>query len=121
MLESTGFNFNESFFMLPLRIIPRYRLLLQYDIRPEFYDTYYEYVIKEFVPALQSMGLYMVAVWHTAFGDYPVRQVEFIGESLEAVSEVLHSDRWQTLESRLTSYTQRYRRKLVRYRAGFQF
>lgn len=107
--------------MLPNRIIPRYRLILQYDIRPEMYDPYYEYVIKEFVPGLQSMGLYMVAVWQTTYGSYPARQVEFVTESLETVRDILNSDRWQALEDRLLAYTQRYQRKTVRYRNAFQF
>ncbi|MBI5667007.1 MAG: hypothetical protein HZC41_03295 [Chloroflexi bacterium] len=107
--------------MLPNRIIPRYRLLLQYDIRLDMYEPYYEYVIKDFVPTLQGMGLYMVAVWHTVYGDYPERQVEFVTESLETLHEVLQSERWEALETRLKSYTLRYQRRIVRYRNGFQF
>ncbi|NWG17501.1 MAG: hypothetical protein HXY41_12785 [Chloroflexi bacterium] len=107
--------------MLPLRIIPRYRLLLQYDIRPETYESYYEYVVKEFVPAMQDMGLPMVAVWQTVYGDYPARQVDFVADNLKTMNEVLQSDRWQNLETRLIAFTHNYSRKLVHYRDGFQF
>ncbi len=116
-----GGNQDESNCMLPNRFVPRYRLILQYDIRQEMYEPYYEYVIKEFVPALQSMGLQMVGVWHTTYGSYPTRQVEFVTENLETLTDVLHSDRWQALENRLLAFTQHYRRKTVRYRSGFQF
>jgi hypothetical protein len=105
----------------PIRIIPRYRLLMRYDIRADMYEPYYQYVMNEFVPALQAMGLYMVGVWHTAYGDYPVRQVEFVSDSLETVREVFQSDRWEQLEFKLQSYILHYERKLVRYRDRFQF
>jgi hypothetical protein len=106
---------------LPIRIIPRYRLMMRYDIKPDQFEPYYQFVMNEFVPALQNMGLYMVAVWHTAYGDYPVRQVEFVTDSLETVREVFQSERWDRLEARLKTFTLRYERKLVRYRDRFQF
>jgi hypothetical protein len=106
----------------PIRIVPRYRLLLRYDIRPDAMDTYYEFIMNEFIPALQSMGLYMAGVWHTAYGDYPNRQVEFIGDSREIFREVLQSERWEILENKLQIFTLHYERKLVRYRQDrFQF
>jgi hypothetical protein len=107
--------------MLPIRIIPRFRLILQYDIRLDMYEPYYEYVLREFVPTLQSMELYMIAVWQTAYGNYPARQVDFVAENLENLRDVLNSDRWEMLEDRLKTYTLRYRRHIVRYRNGFQF
>ena len=106
----------------PIRIVPRYRLLLRYDIHPDAMDTYYEFIMNEFIPALQSMGLYMAGVWHTAYGSYPNRQVEFIGDSREIFREVLQSERWEILENKLQTFTLNYERKLVRYRQDrFQF
>lgn len=69
----------EANMTFPIRIVPRYRFLLRYDVRTDAMDTYYEFIMNEFIPALQSMGLYMAGVWHTAYGAYPDRQVEFIG------------------------------------------
>ena len=106
---------------LPIRIIPRYRLLMSYDIRVDQYEPYYQFIMNEFVPALQSMGLYMSGVWHTAYGSYPVRQIEFIADSRETVREVFQSERWEQLESKLRSFINNYERKLVHYQDRFQF
>ncbi|MBZ0284568.1 MAG: hypothetical protein K8L97_27765 [Anaerolineae bacterium] len=106
---------------LPIRIIPRYRLLMRYDIKLDQYEPYYQFVMNEFVPALHNMGLYMIAVWHTAYGDYPLRQVEFVADSLDTIREIFQSDHWEELEEQLKSYTVRYERKLVRYKDSFQF
>lgn len=107
--------------MSPTQIYPRYKLLMTYDIRPEMYDTYFQYVMSEFVPALQNMGLYMITAWHTAYGEYPVRQVEFVSEDLETMLEVFQTERWDEMESRLKTYIINYERKVVRFRNGFQF
>jgi hypothetical protein len=108
--------------MLPSnRITPRYRLMMRYDIRLDTYQNYMQYVMNEFVPALQSMGVYMSGVWQTAYGNYPLRQIEFVVEDLNTLREVFRSDRWKQLEEELKSYTLRYERKLVAYEDRFQF
>lgn len=107
--------------MSSIRIIPRYKLLMTYDIRPDMYDEYYQFIMGEFIPELQNMGLYMLGAWHIVYGEYPMRHVEFVSESLETVREIFQSDRWEVLENRLKTYTLRYGRKLVRFRNGFQF
>lgn len=106
---------------LPIRIIPRYRLLMRYDIRADSFDMYYQFVMNEFVPELQNMGLYMAAVWHTAYGEYPIRQIEFLSDSRETIHEVFQSKRWEQLERKLLTFILNYERKLVRYQDRFQF
>jgi len=107
--------------MPPTRIYPRYKLLMKYNVRPELQETYLQYVMSEFVPALQNMGLYMTTAWQTVYGEYPMRQVEFVSEDLETMLEVFQSERWEEMESRLKSYITHYDRKIVRFRHGFQF
>ena len=102
-------------------IIPNYKLLVTYDIRQEMVEKYYYYVLKEFVPELETMGLYMFKVWHVAYGEYPIRQLEFVIEDLETVLEVFASERWERLESHLKELTIGYERKVVRFRRGYQF
>jgi hypothetical protein len=103
------------------RIYPRYKLLMTYDIRSDMYDPYFQYIMSEFVPTLQNMGLYMTTAWHTAYGNYPIRQVEFVSEDLETMLEIFESDRWEEMESHLKTYITNYDRKVVRFRQGFQF
>lgn len=104
---------------VPIR--PRYKLLVQYDIREDLYEGYYQYVLGEFIPALKKMGLYRTWVWHTAYGNYPIRQLEFVVENWETLQDALQDGSWHMLEQRLISFTRRYRRKIVPFRDGFQF
>ncbi|MCY4526274.1 MAG: hypothetical protein OXB89_06675 [Anaerolineaceae bacterium] len=106
---------------MPATIIPGYKLLLTYDIRPEQAKTYYHFVLKEFVPELETMGIYLFRVWHVAWGDYPVRQLEFVTESQDNLLRLASSRRFEDMETRLQELTTDYERKILPFRKGFQF
>jgi len=105
----------------PLVIVPRYKMIVSYDVVPPVQENYYQFVLGELVPALQEMGVYMTEAWHTAFGEYPLRMAAFVCEDLETLQDMLDSERWSDLETELQSYVRNYSRKVVEYRQGFQF
>jgi hypothetical protein len=102
-------------------IIPRYKLLMRYDINPATHDAYYQFVIGEYVPTMQSLGLYMLQVYHTAYGSYPVRQLEFVAEDMNTIRDALDSDTYKRLQTTFLTYTNNYSQKIVRFRDAFQF
>lgn len=102
-------------------IIPRYKMIMLYDIHPDLRDSYYEFVLGEFVPALQDMGMYITEAWQTAHGEHPARMAAFVSETYEAMEDVMSSTRWAELESRFRDYVTNYSYKIVPYRPGFQF
>jgi hypothetical protein len=104
-----------------MTITPAYRLLMWYDIRPEKQEIYFHYMLQEFVPSLQKLGLYMIFVWQIDFGPYPTRQIEFICESRELLRAILGSEFWKQAETRIRGYTTNYGRKVVRFQDRFQF
>ena len=105
----------------PEIIIPRYKLIVCYDVLPASRDTYYQFILGELVPSAQQMGLYMTEAWHTAYGEYPLRMASFVAEDLDTVREALGSQEWRELEARFLTYVDNYSRKLVPFREGFQF
>lgn len=107
---------------MPSNTSQQVKLILTYDILPEALDSYYRFMLGELVPAVQKLGLYMNGAWHTAYGNYPIRLVEFIAEDRAALSAVLDSPAWEQLETRLQEYIFNYRKKVVRLRDDqFQF
>ncbi len=102
-------------------IIPRYKMIMLYDIHPESHDHYYEFVLSEFVPALQEMGMYITEAWQTMHGQHPERMAAFVSETYEAMELMVESQRWDELETRLQGYVSNYSCKIVPYRPGFQF
>src|SRR5262245_18327358 len=101
---------------------PRYKLILTYDVEAELQDTYLQFMLGEMVPAVESLGLQMSGAWHTAYGQYPVRLIEFLGQDQAAINAVQDSPTWSTMEGRLMRYVRNYNKKIVRLRNDqFQF
>jgi hypothetical protein len=100
----------------------RYKLILTYDIDGNVQDNYFQFILGEMVPAMQAQGLHMSGAWHTAYGDYPMRLIEFIGDDQEALEAVLGTPLWANLERRLCGFVTNYSKKIVRLRDDqFQF
>jgi hypothetical protein len=103
-------------------IDPRYKLILTYDVQQDMQDTYLQFMLGELVPAVQSLGLQMTGAWHTAYGQYPIRLIEFIGEDQAAIAAVLETPLWNKMEARLLGFVANYSKKTLRVREDqFQF
>ena len=100
---------------------PRVKLLMSYDILAETQQAYYEFVLREFIPKAQEMGLAISEAWHTAYGDYPTRMTGFVAPDSETLNKILQSNEWADLRDRLDPFVTNLRFKIVPYRDGFQF
>ena len=67
------------------------RLLLSYNIIPQVQQEYMNYVINEFIPALENIGLKNAGVWHTAYGNYPIRLLVFLSDDPAAMKRLSKS------------------------------
>ncbi|GAB4526881.1 MAG: hypothetical protein Kow0063_01570 [Anaerolineae bacterium] len=97
------------------------KLLITYNIKPTREEAYYRFMTGEFLPAAQSIGLQTIEAWRTVWGDYPQRLIEMVAESPQVLQEILDSERWRDMETRLERYVDDYQRRMVPYRNGFQF
>ncbi|MGD8633076.1 MAG: hypothetical protein PVF85_05850 [Anaerolineales bacterium] len=97
------------------------KLLLTYDPVPERREAYFQYVLGEFVPALEQMGLSLCEAWHTAYGSYPLRLSGFITIDETDIEEILASEDFIELEERLQEFVVNYNRRVVHYSNSFQF
>ncbi|MCU0512399.1 MAG: hypothetical protein MUE40_07495 [Anaerolineae bacterium] len=94
-------------------------MILKYDILPGVQENYFRFVMGEFVPGLQEMGMYMHRAWHVVWGKYPERHIEFITENRD-LHKFLHDPRWRELEGRLQEYITHYSCRVYRYTGTFQ-
>jgi hypothetical protein len=97
------------------------KLLIIYNVKPSREEAYYRFIMGEFMPTAQSIGLHMGEIWRTAWGDYPQRLIELIAESPGTLQDILDSERWREMETKLERYVDDYQRRTVPYRNGFQF
>jgi hypothetical protein len=103
-----------------IRIHPKYKILISYDIDSKAQEAHYRFLTTEFIPGLREMGLYLIGIHQTLWGNYPLRMAEFVAESLEIVQAGLKSERYQELEQKFLQTATNYSRKVIPYRSGFQ-
>jgi len=99
----------------------RVKLLISYDILDDNQQAYYQYVLGEFLPQVQAMGLVLTEAWHTAYGDYPARLLSFVARDHATLDAILVHDDWERLEDKLKTFVLEYDRRVVPYRDRFQF
>ena len=97
------------------------KVLMTWDISPEHEQEYFEFVIGEWIPGIQRLGLETVEAWATIYGNYPQIQVAMLAPDLPDAQRVLNSTDWAALRIKLFNYVRNYNFKVVDARSGFQF
>lgn len=97
------------------------KLLMTWDISPEHENDYFDFVISDFVPGVQRLGLQPVDAWATIYGDYPQIQVAMLAETLLDARQAMISDGWTQLQEKLFTLVKNFDYKIVKARGGFQF
>ena len=96
------------------------KILMRWDIRQEKESEYFEFLVHEFIPALNKLGIADILVWYTAYGDCEQKLAEGTTESLEAMNSILQSEEWVILIDKLQNYVVDFDLKVVAATRGFQ-
>jgi hypothetical protein len=96
------------------------KLLLTWDILPGREQEYFEFVVRDFIPGVQRMGMEPSDAWFTMYGSQPQILAALQMSSIASVQRVLDSSEWKELTQRLLDYVDNYEYKVVQARGGFQ-
>ena len=99
------------------------KLLMNWDIKPGRDQEYFEFVVREWVPGINKLGIENIAAWYTLYSrENSAAQImaEAIAEDPETMREMLLSDEWAALQDRLKEYVNNYEQKVVRVSGDFQ-
>lgn len=96
------------------------KLLMTWDILPGREQEYFEFVVRDFIPALQRMGMEPSDAWFTMYGNQPQVLTGARLSSIGLVQQVLESTEWQNLTDQLMDYVENFEYKVVQARSGFQ-
>jgi hypothetical protein len=107
--------------MVEERMAAGSKLLLSYNIIAKSQQAYLHFMMNDFIPALASIGLKNVGVWHTAYGNYPIRLLIFASENSAVMDRALNSDIWADMEGKLEEFVTDYTRRVVPFDSRFQF
>lgn len=98
-----------------------YKLLMTWDILPGKEQEYFEFVVREFIPGLQHLGLEPTDAWFTMYGaDQPQILVGGEMSNMKDIEHILDSAEWQNLIDKLMEYVEDFATKIVPSRKGFQ-
>ncbi len=97
------------------------KVIMTWDIAAERDQEYFEFIIGEFVPGVQRLGLQPAEAWATIYGSYPQIQVGLLASDVTQARRILASADWTLLQERLFTYVKNYSHKIVQVRGGFQF
>jgi hypothetical protein len=94
---------------------------MTWDIAPEREQEYFEFVIGEFIPGVQRLGLEPTEAWATIYGEYPQIMVAMLAPDLPDAQRILNSVEWGRLREQLFTFVKNYTHKVVSAKGGFQF
>ena len=97
------------------------KVIMTWDIAAERDQEYFEFVIGEFIPGVQRLGLQPAEAWATIYGSYPQIQVGLRARDTAHARKILASGDWAILQDKLFGFVKNYSHKIVPDRNGFQF
>lgn len=96
------------------------KLLMTWDILPGREQEYFEFVVREFVPGMQRLGIQPTEAWYTTYGDRPQILTGGVTENMDQMQAALSTEDWQELRESLMEYVTNFDWKVVKATGGFQ-
>ena len=96
------------------------KLIMTWDITPGREQEYFEFVVREFIPQVQQLGMELKDAWLTMYGDQPQIMASAQMTDLSTMQGLIDSKEWQGLINRLLDYVDNYQYKIVPAKSGFQ-
>ncbi len=96
------------------------KILMTWDIKPGREQEYFEFMVREWVPGIQRLGIEPTDAWYTQHGNSPQILSGGTARDLGAMRKILATDDWHSLKEQLLGFVDNYQERLVRARSGFQ-
>lgn len=96
------------------------KLIMTWDILPGREQDYFEFVVRDFIPSIQRVGMDPSDAWFTMYGDQPQILVAAQANTINSLQTILQSSEWESLTNRLLDYVENFEYKVVQARTGFQ-
>lgn len=96
------------------------KLLMRWNVRPETESEYFEFLVHEFIPGMNRLGITEFQVWYTAYGDCEQKLASGIAPTAEHMRFALSSEDWDGLLDKLNRYVNDFSQKIIPATRGFQ-
>ncbi len=96
------------------------KLLMTWDILPGREQEYFEFVVRDWIPGIQRLGLEPSDAWFTMYGDQPQIMASAQISNLTTLQTILGTSEWNDLTHKLLDFVEDFKYKIVQARSGFQ-
>ncbi|MEM7800597.1 MAG: hypothetical protein AAF633_15495 [Chloroflexota bacterium] len=96
------------------------KIVMTWNIRENREPEYSEFIVNEFIPRLNRIGLRKLEFWYTSFGEINQIHATGIAKSMSEMKVVTQSEEWESLQDMLQGYVKDYTQKLIKNDGGFQ-
>ncbi len=96
------------------------KLLMSWDIKPGREQEYFEFIVREWVPGLQRLGIQPTDAWLTQYGNAPQILAGATARNLKVMRQIMDTDEWQTLKDQLLTFVDNYAERVVQAKGGLQ-
>ena len=96
------------------------KLIMRWNVRPETESEYFEFLVHEFIPGMNRLGISDFQVWYTAYGECEQKLASGTAPSKEHMNYALQNNEWETLHDKLQSFVDNFSQKVIPATRGFQ-
>jgi len=96
------------------------KLLMTWDILPGREQEYFEFIVRDWIPGLQRLGMEPSDAWFTMYGSRPQIMTSVQAPNLGSLQDTLALADWKEITQRLLEYVENFDYKVVQARSGFQ-
>ena len=89
------------------------KLMHYWTIIPSKVDEYADFIVNEFIPGINGLGIHTVAGWSVLVGSYSEVIVETVSNDLDQLELALKSTEYRRLKSDLLNYINHYKTKVL--------
>jgi hypothetical protein len=95
-----------------------HKLILKWDINPETEADYFEFMVSDFIPAINRLGIDDIQAWYTMYGKCEQILFSGIADSEEQMLNILGSDSWENLIEKLEDLVSNFEKKVISNASG---
>ena len=96
------------------------KLIMTWDILPGKEQEYFEFHVREFIPALENIGLKLNEAWITVYGNGPKLAAEAVLPSLDRAVDLIGSEGWDDLSFHLGDFAENFEYKIIPAKKSWQ-
>ena len=96
------------------------KLLMSWDIIPGNEQEYFEFIVREFIPGIQRLGLQPTNAWVTVYGNRPQILTAAEMPTQDALQTAFMAAEWSDLVTKLDNFVSNLTFKTVISKPGFQ-